>query len=298
MPLLGAHMSIAGGFATALRQAQMHRCPAVQIFTKAPSQWSGRPIPEDEAAAFRAALPEHGVELVLAHDSYLINLASPEEALRQRSVEAFLGEMHRAEVLGLRYLVMHPGAHLGAGEQSGLARVVESFEQIFQQIPDSSVQVLVENTAGQGTYLGHRLEHLAYLIEHVTTIADLGVCFDTCHAFAAGYALQSEAEYEATMTELDRVIGRDRVRVFHVNDSVRERGSRVDRHAGLGRGQIGLEAFRCLVTDARWNDRVMILETPKTEAGQDNQDAVNLGILREMIALQLGSERLAGEKPD
>jgi deoxyribonuclease-4 len=256
----------------------------VQIFTKAPSQWSGRPITEEEAAAFRQAMPERGVELAIAHDSYLINLASPDEGLRQRSIQAFLGEIRRAEMLGLRYLVMHPGAHLGAGEQVGLDRVVQSFEEIFEQMPDSVVRVLIENTAGQGTYLGHRLEHLAYLMEHVPKEAELGVCFDTCHAFAAGYGLETEAEYEATMTELEQVVGRDRVRVFHVNDSVRERGSRVDRHAGLGRGKMGLEPFRRLVSDPRWTDRAMILETPKTEGGQENMDEVNLGILREMIA--------------
>jgi deoxyribonuclease-4 len=282
MPLLGAHFSIAGGFTTALREAAELGCPAVQLFTKAPGQWNGRAITDDEAQAFRQAMPTFGVEVAVAHDSYLINLASPEEALRQRSIEAFAREIARAELLGLAYLVMHPGSHLGAGEEAGLRQVIASFRTLFDmpQVQAASVRVLVENTAGQGTNLGHRFEHLARLLDAPELEGRLGVCFDTCHAFAAGYGLSTEEEYSQTMRELDEQVGRERVRVFHLNDSVRERGSRVDRHAGIGRGKMGLEAFRCLMNDPWWHDRPFLLETPKSEDGDEAMDVVNLGVLR------------------
>ncbi|MFQ3592032.1 MAG: deoxyribonuclease IV [Gemmataceae bacterium] len=284
MPLLGAHFSIAGGFGTALREAAAQGCPALQIFTKPPNQWNGRPIRDEEAEAFRLAMPSHGIELAVAHDSYLINLASPDEGVRQRSIEAFAQEIARAELLGLAYLVMHPGSHLGAGEQAGLQRVIASFRELFQrpEVQAVQVRVLVENTAGQGTNLGHRLEHLATILDAPGLEGKLGVCFDTCHAFAAGYDLRTAEQYTQIMKELDQQVGRERVRVFHVNDSVRGCGSRVDRHAGLGRGEIGLEAFRCLINDPWWQDRPFLLETPKSEEGNEEMDAVNLGILREM----------------
>ena len=284
MPLLGAHFSIAGGLTTALRQAAELGCSALQLFTKAPSQWHGRAIRDEQAQAFRAAMPQHGVQVAVAHDSYLINLASPDEALRQRSIEAFAQEIARAERLGLAYLVMHPGSHLGAGERAGLQRVIASFRELFRRpaIQAARVQVLVENTAGQGTNLGYRFEQLAQILEASGLEGKLGVCFDTCHAFAAGYALSNAEQYHQTMQELDRQVGRDRVRVFHLNDSVRGCGSRVDRHAGIGRGQIGLEAFRCLMRDPWWQDRPFLLETPKSEGGNPNMDAVNLGILRQL----------------
>jgi deoxyribonuclease-4 len=281
MPLLGAHMSIAGGFTTAIEQAAAHSCPAVQLFTKSPSQWAAKPITDEQATAFREAMVTHGIRVAVGHDSYLINLASPDPALRRRSIDAFADEVRRAAQLGLRYLVMHPGAHLGSGEESGLTLVARALDEVHDRCPPA-VTVLLENTAGQGTYLGHRFEHLAAILAQVQDPARLGVCFDTCHAFAAGYGLSSAAEYRATMDELDRLVGLQRVKAFHVNDSAKARGSRVDRHAGLGRGKMGLEGFRLLMADERFADRPFLLETPKEEDGVADRDAVNLGILRDM----------------
>lgn len=281
MPLLGAHMSIVGGFTTAIHQAAAHGCPTVQLFTKAPSQWTGKPIEQEQADAFREAMTLHKVNLAVGHNSYLINLASPDDTLYERSLNALADEIHRANQLGLRYLVMHPGAHVGAGEQAGLNRIVRGLDTLRNRCP-SRTTLLLENTAGQGTCIGHRFEHLADILAQVRDASWLGVCFDTCHAFAAGYGLSSAEEYDATMGELDRVVGLSRVQVFHINDSVKGRGSRVDRHAGLGRGQIGLEAFKLLMGDNRFADRPFVLETPKQEGDQTDMDAINLAILRDM----------------
>ncbi len=283
MPHFGAHLSIAGGYTAALDEAAALGCTALQVFTKAPSQWSAKPIDTEAAAAFRAALKTSAVRVTAAHDSYLINLASPDEGLYRKSVEAFLAEMHRAELLGLDYLVMHPGAHLADTEEAGLARVVRALDECHRRAPGLRVRVLVENTAGQGTCLGHRFEHLAAILAGVKDASRLGVCFDTCHAFAAGYALWPEAEYEATMRELSRTVGPERVALFHVNDSKKGRGSRVDRHAHIGKGEMGLGPFRLLVTDPRFAGRGMVLETPKDEDGVA-MDAVNLAALRGLLA--------------
>jgi len=216
----------------------------------------------------------------MAHDCYLTNLASPDESLYRRSVETFLAELQRAERLGLCYLVMHPGAHLDSGEEAGLSRVAAALDEIHSRVPKGRVRVLLETTAGQGSTLGYRFEHLARILELAAEPDRLGVCFDTCHVFAAGYALAPVAEYRATMRAFHETVGLRRLKVFHVNDSVRERGSRVDRHAHIGRGQIGLDAFRFLVNDPRFRSRPMILETPKEDGDEKDMDAVNLAVLR------------------
>jgi deoxyribonuclease IV len=284
MPLLGAHQSIAAGFHRAVRDAHALGCDTVQVFTKAPSQWYGRDLVADEIRLFRRALRETKVRCPIAHDSYLINLASPDESLYRRSVEAFIGELLRAESLGLRYLVTHPGAPLDSGEEAGLARVAQAIDEVHGRCPNVRVQVLLETTAGQGTTLGHRFEHLARILSLIGAPDRVGVCLDTCHVFAAGYALFPEREYHATLRAFDRVIGISRLRVIHVNDSLREQGSRVDRHAHIGRGQIGLEAFRLLVNDRRFRNRPMILETPKEGGEENDMDAVNLAALRALLA--------------
>jgi deoxyribonuclease-4 len=283
MPLFGAHMSIAGGCHNAIREAQEHRCDTFQLFTKNSNQWQARDFTEEEVKLFRDSLRASGLRFATAHDSYLINLASPDPALYQRSLDAFTVELRRAEQLGLSYLVMHPGAHLGAGEEEGLARVAQALDEVHARCPKYRCKVLVEATAGQGTTLGWRFEHLGRILSLVKAPKRLGVCFDTCHVFAAGYALAPRKEYEKTMAAFDREVGLEKLRVFHVNDSLKPLGSRVDRHAHIGRGQLGLEPFRLLVNDPRFRDRPMILETPKEEADNDDMDTVNLSVLRGLV---------------
>jgi deoxyribonuclease-4 len=280
MPLLGAHLSIAGGCHKALLLAESFGCQTVQIFTKNANQWQAKPFTDDEVTLFRKEVRRLKLKCVTAHDSYLINLASPDPMLYQKSLEAFIVEVQRAEQLGLSYLVMHPGAHTTDTPEAGLARVATALDTVHDRCPNFRVQVLLETTAGQGTTLGHRFEHLATLLESVKQPRRLGVCLDTCHIFAAGYPLGTREEYEATFAEFDRVVGLKWLRLFHVNDSVKGHGSRVDRHAGLGKGKIGLDAFRWLVQDERFRGHPMILETPKEDGEVKDMDRVNLAILR------------------
>jgi len=283
MPLFGAHMSVAGGHHNAIAEARCHGCQTVQLFTKNANQWAARDLGGDEVKAFRSALRASGLRGATAHDSYLINLASPDPALFRRSVEAFVVELQRAEALGLSYLVTHPGAHVDSGEEAGLERVARGLDEAHARCPGFRVKVLLETTAGQGSTLGHRFEHLARILELTAEADRVGVCFDTCHVFAAGYALAPEAEYRATMRAFDRVVGLRRLRVFHVNDSLKPLGSRVDRHAHIGRGCLGAEPFRLLVNDRRFRNRPMILETPKEDEDHSDMDAVNLEMLHGLV---------------
>jgi deoxyribonuclease-4 len=261
MPLFGAHLSIAGGYHRALLAAQEHGCSTVQLFTKQPSQWAAAPITPEQARTFGATLEQTGLREVMAHDSYLINLASPDPALYRRSIDAFIAEMGRAETLGVSYLVMHPGAHVDSGEEAGLLRVAAALDEAHARCEGFRLQVLLETTAGQGSTLGYRFEHLAAILEHVADPDRLGVCLDTCHVFAAGYPLAPKQQYQATMKEFDLIIGLERLKAFHVNDSLKPLGSRVDRHAHIGMGEMGLEPFRLLVNDPRFRDHPMVLET-------------------------------------
>jgi len=284
MPLFGAHLSIAGGCHKAVELAETFGCQTLQIFTKNASQWQGKPLSDDDVSRFKKAVGRLGLKHVTAHDSYLINLASPDPALYKKSLDAFVDEMQRAERLGLAYLVMHPGAHTTDTPEAGLSRVAAALDDAHDRCPGYRLQVLLETTAGQGTTLGHRFEHLAAILQAVKQPRRLGVCLDTCHVFAAGYGLATKDDYDATFREFDAVVGLARLKVFHVNDSVKDRGSRVDRHAGLGKGKIGLDAFRWLVTDERFADRPMILETPKEDGDVKDMDRVNLGILRGFLS--------------
>ena len=283
MPLFGAHMSIAGGLHNALLAAEAHRCSTVQLFSKNASQWKAPELSADDVRLFRRHLRRTRLRQPIVHDSYLINLASPDEELYRRSLEAFIVELERAERLGCRYLVAHPGAFIDTDEETGLRRVAAALDEVHRRCPGFRVQVLLETTAGQGTTLGHRFEHLARILELVADPGRLGVCFDTCHVFAAGYALAPEKEYRATLRAFDRVVGLGRLRVFHVNDSLKPQGSRVDRHAHIGRGHLGLEPFRLLVNDPRFRNRPMVLETPKEEGDNEDMDAVNLAALRGLL---------------
>jgi deoxyribonuclease-4 len=275
-------MSIAGGYHQALLAAQKYDCEAVQLFTKNSNQWQAKEITDQDVSTFQQTLRQTGVRMSLAHDSYLINLASPDESLYQRSLEAFAVEVQRAERLGLDYLVTHPGAHVGGGEEAGLKRVASALDEVHERCAGFRVQILLETTAGQGSCLGHRFEHLAQLLALTAQSERLGVCLDTCHVFAAGYALAPKAAYEATLKEFDRLIGLERLRAFHLNDSQKPLGCRVDRHAHIGRGCLGLEPFRLLVNDRRFRDLPMLLETPK-ESDEGDMDALNLQTLRGLL---------------
>lgn len=284
MPLFGAHCSIAGGLHRAAEIAAELDSGTVQLFTKNANQWSARPIADSEAKAFKAAVRQARLKHPTAHDSYLINLAAPGDELFEKSVAAFVDELTRAEQLGLSYLVTHPGAHVGSGEDAGLRRVTEGLDEALRRTAGFKVKVLLENTAGQGTCLGHRFEHLARLIADSADPGRLAVCFDTCHAFAAGYDLSTQEGYDATFAEFARVVGLRKLKAFHVNDSARPLGSRVDRHAGIGLGRIGEAAFRRLANDPRFAKHPMILETPKEDAAGRPMDPVNLGKLRGFVA--------------
>ena len=283
MPLFGAHTSIAGGLGNAVAAAVDLKCGTVQLFTKNASQWRGKPLSEGDIRAFRTAMTGSKLRFPTAHDSYLINLATPDDALYRKSIDAFTEEVERAEVLGLSYLVMHPGAHMGTSEEAGIARVAAALDEVHNRCAGYRVKILLENTAGQGTALGHRFEHLAAIRERVREVARLGVCLDTCHAFAAGYPLDASGGFDSTLQEFDSIIGLRHLLLFHLNDSKRPLGSRVDRHEGLGRGEIGLESFRRLVNDARFRDHPMIIETPKEDDSGKEMDPVNLRILRKLL---------------
>jgi deoxyribonuclease-4 len=285
MPLFGAHVSIAGGYYRALEIAHKYDCEALQVFTKNSNQWNAKELTEADIGLFQDTLGRTRVRALLAHDSYLINLASPDKTLFRRSVEAFVVEVQRAERLGLHYLVTHPGAHVGCGEEAGLARVATGLNEVHRRCPSYRVQILLETTAGQGSCLGHSFEHLAAILEQVAEPERVGVCFDTCHVFAAGYPLAPEPAYRATLRQFDKIIGLDRLKAFHMNDSLKPLGSRVDRHAHIGRGCLGLEPFRLLINDRRFRRHPMLLETPK-EDGRRDMDRINLRTLRQQVVVR------------
>lgn len=283
MPYFGAHMSIAGGYYKALDSAAALGMEACQLFTKNNNQWRAKPLIHEDIAAFRASQKKSNLKRLIAHDCYLINLASPNESLYRQSIEAFVVELQRAEALGLDSLVTHPGAFVDSTEELGLKRVAAALDEVHARCPKHKVRVLLETTAGQGSSLGHRFEHLATILSTLREPDRVGVCVDTCHVFAAGYALAPKKEYQATMREFDRAVGIKRIEAFHLNDSLKPLGSRVDRHAHIGRGQMGLEPFRLLVNDRRFRKHPMLLETPKgDEKGQD-LDAINLATLRSLV---------------
>ncbi len=310
MPLLGAHMSIAGGLHKAVEAAAALGMDTVQIFTKSPSQWGvpdpaprggtgvrssgfltknnnqwkGKPLVEEDIRLFRDALDRTGLRRPCAHNSYLINVGSSDQALWQRSVDALVDEVVRAEALGLDGIVMHPGAAVGATETEAIAHIIQGINETHRRTPKVRAQLWLEATAGQGSCLGCRFEHLADIINGVDEPERLGVCIDTCHIFAAGYPIGSAEEFRATFKELDEVVGLDRIRAFHVNDSKKPLGSRVDRHEHIGEGLIGLEPFRMLLNDRRFAKLPMYLETKKEQRDGEEMDAVNMRTLRGLTA--------------
>jgi deoxyribonuclease-4 len=261
-PILGAHVSTGGGLAGALGTGAEIGAQAIQIFTRNQVQWKGRPVSEEEARGFRAARTGSGIEVVLSHGSYLLNLASPKKALLQKSRAAFGDELHRCEALGIDYLVFHPGAHMGEGVETGLGILVESLGRALAALPQGKVMPLLENTAGQGSYLGSRFEELRHVLDRVDGGRRLGVCLDTCHLLAAGYDIATPEGYAETLRSFGEVVGFDRLRAVHLNDAKAGLGSRLDRHESIGEGELGLPFFKRLLADTRLRHVPMVLETP------------------------------------
>lgn len=282
MPLLGAHMPTAGGPAFALTGGRAIGCDAVQLFTASPRQWRAPHLKEEAIQAFRAAKGETQIAKTVAHDSYLINLAAASGTdVLDKSRAAFRAEIERAEALGIDFLVSHPGAHMGAGEDEGIARIVQSLDILHAQTAGAAVRIALETTAGQGTYLGGHFSHLARILNGVRSPERLAVCLDTCHVFVAGYDIRTPQGYAETMAQFDEIVGLPALQVVHANDSKGTLGSHLDRHAHIGDGELGLEAFRMLVNDPRLFGIPVLVETPDSEA----MHAVNVRRLRDLIAL-------------
>ncbi|MFL7792839.1 MAG: deoxyribonuclease IV [Anaerolineae bacterium] len=279
---LGAHESIAGGLYKAFERAQLATCDAVQIFVKSNRSWAVKPLEEDEIVQFKAEAEETGIAPVVAHTSYLLNLGTPDELLWEKSRNMLIIELERCEALGVLWLVLHPGSHVGSGEKAGLARVAEGLGEVHAATSGFSAQILLETTAGQGDSLGHTFEQLARIVELTPQGERLGVCLDTCHVFAAGYDLRTAEGYATTMEAFDRALGLERLKALHLNDSKGELGERKDRHEHIGNGYIGLDGFRNVVNDPRLAGLPGLLETPK---GEDlEEDRENLAVLRSLVS--------------
>lgn len=279
--LLGAHESIAGGVEKALERGQEVGCDTLQIFVKTPNRWASKPLEEESILAFKEAVTETGIWPVFAHSLYLINLATPDDAMWQKSLDALADDLQRCELLGLPGLVIHPGSHLGSGEEAGLARIASGLDVVHARLPGYEVQVWLETTAGQGDHLGYSFDQLRAMIDGVREPGRLGVCFDTAHTFAAGYELRTREGFEATWEAFGTALGLERLKAIHLNDSKKELGSRVDRHEHIGQGLLGLEPFRFLLNDPRFRGIPMTIETEK---GPDlAEDRENLAVLRSLV---------------
>jgi deoxyribonuclease-4 len=291
VPRLGAHLSINGGLPRAVDRAEASGCQALQIFTKSAGQWRARELPPEEIALFRRRVRETRIRPVVAHNSYLINVAAADPALRRKSIAALTDELDRAEALGLDGLVMHPGSYTSGTEKGGLKLIADALAAILEARPRLRTRILLEHTAGQGTNLGHRFEHLAEIIDLLGGSPRVGVCLDTCHLLAAGYDICTREGYEDTFRQFGRTVGFSRLKAFHLNDSKKPCASRVDRHEHIGKGCIGVEPFRWLLNDPRFAKLPMLLETPKLDTPQsrrlsdvDPLDRENLDVLRGLLA--------------
>jgi deoxyribonuclease-4 len=279
--LLGAHMSIGGGVHTAIERGCSIECTATQMFVKNNIQWFARPLTRDEIRAFLNHQQRGQILSIFAHANYLINLAATNPQFHANSIRALSEELIRADQLELPFLVLHPGAHVGAGEEAGLERIAASIDRVFRKIPKVKTRIALETTAGQGSCLGHTFEQVACIIDNAREPERLCVCIDTAHLFAAGYDIGNDAGVRKTFREFERVIGRDRLAAIHLNDSKTARGSRVDRHEHIGKGKIGLDAFRFIMRDSRYRKIPKVLETPK---GKDlREDVENLATLRSLL---------------
>ena len=278
---LGAHESISGGLHKAFDRAQSVGCETLQIFVKSNRSWAVKPLTEEDIARFKAKAEETGIQPVVVHTSYLLNLGTPDDTLWKRSRDTLTIELERCEALGVPYLVLHPGSHVGTGEEAGLARVAQALGEVHAATPGFCAQILLETTAGQGTNLGYCFEHLGWLLEHTPMGERMGVCLDTCHVFAAGYELRTPEGYAATMGTFDHIVGLERLLALHLNDSMGDLGNRKDRHEHIGKGHIGLEGFRHVLNDSRLANLPGLLETPKSD--DLHEDRENLVVLRSLV---------------
>ena len=272
---LGAHMPTSGGLGIAVRSGKAIGCTAVQVFTNSPQTWKAKQISDAMASDFRAALVETGIDKIVSHDSYLVNLSSPDPAKRQTSIEGLKAELLRCHTYGIPYAVSHMGAHMGEGEEAGLRAVAESTKIVLAESPDD-VTILMETTAGQGSSLNYKFEHLRTLLDLLDGHPRICVCMDTCHIFAAGYDIRTPETYEATMSAFGSIVGFDRLKAVHCNDSKNPFGSKKDRHENIGEGEIGPVAFQLLVNDPRFDEIPIMLETPDAPEGH----AINLARLK------------------
>jgi len=274
-------MSAAGGAWRALQRGRSVNCDVIQIFVKNNMQWFAKPVPPRNLALYAHELAANTFSCVFGHTGYLINLGAPASENRERSIKSLIQEIQFAHDLGLPFLVLHPGAHLGAGEKAGFKQIVAGLNEVFAATKLSSVRIALENTAGQGTCLGHRMEHLAAIYDRVKRPERLGVCLDTAHLFAAGYDIRTRKGWEAPIREIESLIGLKQILAFHLNDSKTALGSRVDRHAHIGQGHIGKRGFRVIVNDSRFKHHPGCLETPKSE--DLREDKLNLAMLRSLV---------------
>jgi deoxyribonuclease-4 len=277
MSLIGLHVSISGGFLKAIERGEAYGCEAIQIFTKNQLQWKAPSISPSQGIAFLRALRDSGIKRIVAHASYLINLAG-EDPLRSKSVEALAEEIERCDHLGIEELVLHPGAHLGHGPEKGMLNLKDGLEAALERTADARVRILLETMAGQGTVLGSRFDLFREVFHGLGWTGRLGLCLDTCHLFAAGYELRDKGAYEHLVKNLEKNFGLERIGCWHLNDSKAEKGSRRDRHQHLGEGELGLRFFSMLLSDERWDEVPLILETPKSGVG----DSGNMAMLRKL----------------
>lgn len=262
-PLIGAHMSASGGAYQALLRGADIGCTAIQLFTSNQRQWHSKEIADEAVKRWKQAQEETRIYTTISHNNYLTNLGSGKEEVLQKSIQSFGEEIERCQLLGIPYLNFHPGVATGNDEEACLRQIVKSLRSFSAQLENNTLRLLLETTAGQGNSVGHRFEHMAYIIQEVRQVLPIGICIDTCHIFAAGYDISTQEGFEAMLCEFDKTIGLDYLQAFHVNDSLRPMGSRKDRHAALGQGEIGLEAFRCIASHPRTKQLPMILETPE-----------------------------------
>ncbi len=287
---LGSHISTAGGAYRAFERAREACCDSFLIFTKSNRQWAAKPFTDDDITFYKNAVAEYAdLHPVSVHAAYLINVASPDPALWEKSYQALKEEVERAAALGISLVTFHPGSYMTSSEQEGLEAITRAMRRLLAETADTAPETIIclETMAGQGTNLGGKFEHLAYIIQNAGPSDRLGVCFDTCHVFAAGYDIRTPETYAATMAEFDRIVGLDKICCFHFNDSVHDLGTGKDRHAHIGRGQIGLDGFANFINDPRWADHCAHLETDPTESGEDgatiDMNQVNLAALRGLI---------------
>lgn len=286
---IGCHVSIAGGIDNSVVRAEELGCNTMQIFSKNASTWREKILKEDEVESFRGNLKNSNINPVFIHTSYLINLASPSDELYFKSINAFLEEMKRADLLLPEpYVIIHPGAHTGAGEEYGIQRIIRALNIILEKSADSNLKtmILLEDTAGSGTHLGYTFYHLKRMVEGAKDRKRIGMCFDTCHAFTAGYDLSHQEGVEQTLEEIEKYVGLERLKVIHLNDSKFPLGSRKDRHMHIGKGYIGLEGFRVLVNHKCLKDLPFILETPKND---EKDDIKNIDLVKSLVAPGDGS---------